>query len=136
MAIKYKTTDREQRKCNVLVIKFGYCEIRNIESFLDGANAYTHGFNGWHADFYNLNGFTISTGYQPLKYIYKSSFTSESKLTKMYDYIEKKILKLENDLSENGKYYNLPWSKRQAKVKKILDNLMHDARKKFETKAI
>lgn len=48
---KYKTTEREQRANNNLIISFSYCSIQNIERFLK-AQAYTCGMYGWKADFY------------------------------------------------------------------------------------
>lgn len=90
--MKYKTTDREQRENNALVISFGYCEIQHLERYLV-ANACTSGVYGWRADFYNFGGFTISTGYQPLKYIL------DKKDNKRYDYVKNEILKLEKKLA-------------------------------------
>ena len=51
--MKYKTTDKEQRENNSLIIDFGYCQIQNIERYLR-PNAYTCGLYGWRADFTNF----------------------------------------------------------------------------------
>lgn len=97
--MKYKTTDREQRENNYLVVAIGYCDIQNIEKYLN-ANSYTCGIYGWRADFYNINGaFTISTGYQPLNFIYKNTKDNREK----YEQLKKAILQLEKDI-ENKKF--------------------------------
>lgn len=71
--IKYKTTDREQRENNAIVLGFSYCSLQNIERFLN-PSAYTCGVYGWRADFYNFEGWSISTGYSPLYYISKTGY--------------------------------------------------------------
>ena len=95
--MKYKTTDKEQRENNALVLGFGYCQIQNIEKYLT-PRAYTCGVYGWRADFYEFAGFTISTGYAPLDYIYKEIHSK-----KTAEKIKAEILKLEKDL-ENRRY--------------------------------
>ena len=95
--MKYKTTDKEQRENNSLVLGFGYCQIQNIEKYLT-PRAYTCGIYGWRADFYEFAGFTISTGYAPLDYIYKEIHSK-----KTAEKIKAEILKLEKDL-ENRRY--------------------------------
>ena len=89
---KYKTTDKQQKENNTLVIAFGYCEIQNLERYLNPC-AYTAGVYGWRADFYEFCGFTISTGYAPLDFIrYKIE-------KKRHDWIKKQIQKIEKKLA-------------------------------------
>lgn len=94
--MKYKTTDKQQRENNYLVVAMGYCQIPNIERYLM-ARAYTCGIYGWRADFYEFDGFTISTGYAPLSY----AFNKDAK--KRGEYIKREILKLEKSL-ESRRY--------------------------------
>ena len=95
--MKYKTTDKEQRENNAMILGFSYCQIQNIERYLS-PRAYTCGIYGWRADFYEFAGFTISTGYAPLDYIYKEIHSK-----KTAEKIKAEILKLEKDL-ENRRY--------------------------------
>lgn len=71
--MKYKTTDKEQRENNDFVLGFSYCSIQNIERFLS-PSAYTCGVYGWRSDFYNFEGWSISTGYSPLRYMPKTGY--------------------------------------------------------------
>lgn len=116
--MKYKTTDKEQRNNNTLIIDFGYCQIQNIEHYLR-PNAYTCGLYGWRADFYEFAGFTISTGYAPLKYIrYKLE-------KKRYDWIKKQILKIEQKLEKRAYAFqkNSDWHKARKIIKEKIDAL-------------
>jgi hypothetical protein len=112
---KYKTTEREQRANNNLIISFSYCSIQNIERFLK-ANAYTRGLYGWKADFYEFNGFTLSTGYSPLKWIY----CKDKANLERYAYIEKEILKFEEKLK---KINFLTYSKGLQMTERFFKNL-------------
>lgn len=116
--MKYKTTDREQRENNNTIISFGYCEIQNLERYLR-ANAYTCGIYGWRADFYEFNGFTISTGYQPLSYYF-------SKLNaKRGEFIKKEILKLEKKLESRRYAWQKggDWDKGRKAINKIIEKI-------------
>lgn len=95
--MKYKTTDKEQRENNAMILEFSYCQIQNIEKYLT-PRAYTCGIYGWRADFYEFAGFTISTGYSPLEYIYKETHSK-----KTAEKIKTEILKLEKAL-ESRRY--------------------------------
>lgn len=90
--MKYRTTDREQRENNSLVLGFGYCQIQNIEKYLT-PRAYTAGVYGWRSDFYEFAGFTISTGYAPLNFI-RGNVHKKATAEK----IKAEILKLEKAL--------------------------------------
>lgn len=129
--IKYKTTDREQRENNAIVLGFGYCKIQNITRFLT-PRAYTCGVYGWRADFYELDGFTISTGYAPLNYISKTGFKDidvfrktkatilREELTKLEAKINKKAYKWQNSGS---------WAYCQKKLLHILARIERKALK-------
>lgn len=93
--MKYKTTDREQRENNALIVSFGYCEIQNIERYLS-PSAYTAGTYGWRADFYNFPGFTISTGYAPL------SYAMDKSMKDCAEKIKQEIKKLEQKLDHRA----------------------------------
>ena len=98
---KYRTTDREQRENNGIVIGFGYCEIQNITRYLR-ANAYTCGVYGWRADFYELEGFTVSTGYAPLRFIYKSGYKDiDAHRKAKAEVLQKELKKLDEKLGRN-----------------------------------
>ena len=124
--MKYKTTDKEQRENNTLIVDFGYCDIQNIERYIN-ANAYTAGIYGWRADFYDCGGYTISTGYMPLKYIrYKAE-------AKRYNYIKCEILKLEKKLEKRAYKFQQggDWHKGRAFVEKYLEKLYTKAAAHF-----
>ena len=90
--MKYKTTDKQQRENNAMILGFSYCQIQNIERYLS-PRAYTCGIYGWRADFYEFAGFTISTGYSPLEYIRKEIHKKTTA-----EKIKAQILKLEKIL--------------------------------------
>lgn len=120
--MKYKTTDREQRTNNNTIISFGYCEIQNIERYLS-PNAYTCGIYGWRADFYEFDGFTISTGYQPLSYYF-------SKLNeKRGEFIKKEILKLEKKLEARRYAWQKSgdWDKGRKAINKMIEKIYQKA---------
>ena len=134
---KYKTTDREQRENNAIVLGFGYCEIQNITRFLN-ANAYTAGVYGWRADFYEMDGYTISTGYSPLNYISKTGFKDidifrktkaeilRAEIVKLEAKIDKKFYKWQNSGS---------WAYCQKKLLQILARIERKAYKAADAKA-
>ena len=69
---KIKTTARDLRAHAWAVIGVGYCDIQNIERYLE-AKAYTCGVYGWNSDIYQVSGtynILISTGYRPTNFAY------------------------------------------------------------------
>lgn len=120
--MKYKTTDREQRQNNNTVIGFGYCEIQNLERYLR-PNAYTCGIYGWRADFYEFDGFTISTGYQPLTY-YFAKLNEKRGL-----FIKAEILKLEKKLEKRAYKFqqNGDWNKGRKEINKKIEKIYKKA---------
>ena len=135
--IKYKTTDREQRENNGIVLGFGYCEIQNITRFLN-PNAYTCGVYGWRADFYEMDGYTISTGYSPLNYISKTGFKDiDAFRTTKAQILRDELKKLE--IKINKKAYKWQdsgsWAYCQKKVLQILARIERKAYKIADQKA-
>jgi len=116
--MKYKTTDREQRNNNYLVVAFGYCSIQNVERFLS-PSAYTCGVYGWRADFYNFGNVTLSTGYAPL------SFASDKLAVKRGAYIKKKVEALNKKIEKlsrgTGDWFKMN-KKTVAKIEKIIND--------------
>lgn len=99
--IKYKTTDKEQRNGNAIILGFSYCTIQNIERFLT-PSAYTCGVYGWRADFYHFDGFTVSTGYAPLRFISKTGYKDiDAYRKKKAEVLTAELLKLESKLAKN-----------------------------------
>ena len=102
--MKYRTTDKEQRQNKSLVLAFGYCDIQNIEKYIN-PQAYTAGVYGWRADFYEFDGFTISTGYAPLNWLFDKKDKAKA------EFIKAEIRKLDKYLEkarpnwEKGKAY-------------------------------
>ena len=134
---KYKTTDREQRENNAIVLGFGYCDIQNITRFLR-ANAYTCGVYGWRADFYEMESYTISTGYNPLNYISKTGFKDiDAFRTTKAQILRDELKKLESKL--NKKFYKWQnsgsWAYCQKKVLQILTRIERKAYKIADAKA-
>ena len=128
---KYRTTDREQRENNAIVLGFGYCEIQNITRFLN-PNAYTAGVYGWRADFYEMDGYTISTGYSPLNYISKTGFKDIDIFRKTKaEILRAEIVKLENKLDKNlYKWQNSgSWAYCQKKILQVLARIERKAYK-------
>lgn len=127
--MKYKTTDREQRQNNALVVSFGYCEIQNIERYLN-PNAYTCGTYGWRADFYNFPGFTISTGYAPLSYAMDKSMKDCGAKVK------KEIKKLEQKLEQRAFAFQKSgnWDKGRKFITKKINGLYTKALNEYYEK--
>ena len=134
---KYRTTDREQRDSNSIVLGFGYCEIQNITRFLS-PNAYTCGVYGWRADFYEMDGYTISTGYRPLNYISKTGFKDIDVFRKTKaEILKSELMKLEEKLKKNFyKWQNSgSWAYCQKKLMQILTRIERKAYKIADAKA-
>ena len=134
---KYKTTDKEQRENNAIILGFGYCEIQNITRFLN-PRAYTAGVYGWRADFYEMEGYTISTGYSPLNYLSKTGIedidTFRATKAKI---LREELKKLENKLNKKAyKWQNSgSWAYCQKKLLQILTRIEQKAYKIADTKA-
>ena len=129
--MKYKTTNKEQRENNAFVLGFSYCSIQNIERFLS-PSAYTCGVYGWRADFYNFDGWSISTGYSPLRYISKTGYKDIDvyRATKA-KILKAGLLKIEEKLNK-GLYKwqkSGSWHYCREQMRKILNRLEEKANK-------
>jgi hypothetical protein len=129
--MKYRTTDKEQRENNAIILGFSYCDIQNIERFLK-PNAYTCGMYGWRADFYEFDGFTISTGYSPLRYISLTGYKDIDAYRKTKAAIlQEGFKKIEGKLNKGGyKWQNSgSWDKCHNEIMKVINRLIHKANK-------
>lgn len=130
--MKYKTTDREQRENNAIVLGFSYCSIQNIERYLS-ANAYTCGVYGWRADFYELeSGVTISTGYSPLNYLSLTEYKDINAYRKTKaDILRAGLVRIENKLNKGGYKWqkNGSWHYCREQMQKVLSRLIKKADK-------
>lgn len=127
--IKYKTTDREQRENNGIILGFSYCTIQNIERYLK-PSAYTCGVYGWRADFYNFEGWSISTGYRPINFIYKSGYEDiDIFRSKKAEILRRELLKLEKKLDKNFYKWqkNGSWHNAVKQCNKILERIVNKA---------
>lgn len=61
---KIKATKTEMRK-NYRIASIGYVEAQHLLNY-KSPFAYTCGLNGWTADYYDIDGVLISTGYDPI----------------------------------------------------------------------
>lgn len=135
--MKYRTTDKEQRENNCFVLGFSYCSIQNIERFLN-ANAYTCGGYGWRADFYNFDGWSISTGYSPLRYMSKTGYKDiDAYRNKKAEILKAGLLRIEERLNKNG----YKWQKNgsfqycREQMQKVLKRLEQKANKEAQKAA-
>lgn len=136
--IKYKTTDKEQRDGNAIVLGFSYCTIQNIERYLTPA-AYTCGVYGWRADFYHFDGFTISTGYSPLRFISKTGYKDiDAYRNKKVEILTAELLKLESKLAKNFYKWQRKtgsWHKNKKEFAKLLERIIKKANEAAEQAA-
>jgi hypothetical protein len=127
---KYKTTDREQRLNNSIVLGFSYCNIQNIERFLN-PNAYTCGVYGWRADFYEIDdGVTISTGYAPLNYISKTDFDDVNAYRQTKAAVLRAgLIKIEKRIAAGGYKWQKSgsWHDCRENLRKVLSRLIKKA---------
>lgn len=127
---KYRTTDREQRENNGIVLGFCYCEIQNITRYLR-PNAYTCGVYGWRADFYEFDGFTVSTGYSPLRFIYKSGYKDiDAHRKAKAEVLQNEFQKLENKLKCNFYKWQREsgsWHLGNKKVNQLINRIIKKA---------
>lgn len=61
---KIKATKREMRQ-NYQIASIGYCDAQHLLNY-ESPFAYTCGINGWGADYYNIEGVLICTGYDTI----------------------------------------------------------------------
>ena len=63
--MKFKTTNKAIKNNYGYIVRVGYCDLQFLLRGCD-AFAYTSGVYGWNADFYNVDGVCICTGYRSL----------------------------------------------------------------------
>ena len=128
--IKYKTTDKEQRDGNAIILGFSYCTIQNIERYLT-PSAYTCGVYGWRADFYHFDGFTVSTGYSPLRFISKTGYKDiDAYRKKKAEVLTAELLKLELKLAKSFYKWqrnSVSWHKGKKQIEKIIERITKKA---------
>ena len=128
--IKYKTTDKEQRDGNAIILGFSYCTIQNIERYLT-PSAYTCGVYGWRADFYHFDGFTVSTGYSPLRFISKTGYKDiDAYRKKKAEVLTADLLKLELKLAKSFYKWqrnSVSWHKGKKQIEKIIERITKKA---------
>lgn len=124
--MKFKTTRKEMRNYSFCIVSFPYCDIQNIERYLNPI-AYTSGVYGWNCDIYEPTSYNIhfTTGYRPFEYY----FNSEAK--KLGPIIKEKILKLEQTL-KFSKTSETPLLEAQKYVQGKIFEIIHDSFKEIE----
>ena len=63
--MKFRTTNKQIKNNYGYIVRVGYCDLQDL---LRGKEpfAYTCGIYGWNADFYDVDGVCICTGYRSL----------------------------------------------------------------------
>ena len=63
--MKIKTTRKNIEKNSYKIVSIGYCEAQHLLKY-KSPFAYSSGVYGWNADYYDVNGVVIATGYRSL----------------------------------------------------------------------
>lgn len=63
--MRCRVTEKEIRNSFADVVRVGYCRLQTL-LMCESPFAYTCGYNGWKADFYDCGVTCISTGYAPI----------------------------------------------------------------------
>jgi hypothetical protein len=63
--MKLKTTRKEIEQNSHRIVAIGYCAAQNLLKYRS-AFAYSCGVYGWNADYYEVDGVVIATGYRSL----------------------------------------------------------------------
>lgn len=63
--MKFRTTNKQIKNNYGYIVRVGYCDLQDLLTGCD-AFAYTCGVYGWNADFFDLDGVCICTGYRSL----------------------------------------------------------------------
>lgn len=93
---KLRTTARDLRAHAWAIVSIGYCDIQNIERYLE-PRAYTCGVYGWNSDIYQMPGgynVLISTGYRPTHYAHND------RAARVAELIKAALLKYEKQLDK------------------------------------
>ena len=79
--MKLKTTTKEMRQF-YRILQVGYCELQFLLNAVSPF-AYTCGVYGWNADYYEIDGVLIATGYRSMPQ--SKNVTCDYKLVRKYD---------------------------------------------------
>lgn len=63
--MKLKTTRKNIEQNSYMIASVGYCEAQHLLKY-KSPFAYSVGVYGWNADYYNIDGVVIATGYRSL----------------------------------------------------------------------
>lgn len=63
--MKFRTTNKQIKNNYGYIVRVGYCDLQDLLTGVDPF-AYTCGVYGWNADFYDVDGVCICTGYRSL----------------------------------------------------------------------
>jgi len=77
---KIRATRKEMQQ-NYQIASIGYCDAQYLLKY-ESPVAYTAGINGWQADYYDIDGVVISTGYNPIA---EKNIKCDYKTIKHYD---------------------------------------------------
>lgn len=115
---KYKTTDKQQRDNNALVVGISYCSIQHIERFLKPA-AYNCGQFGWRYDLYETDyNVAISTGYDYLEFAVNKEWKERGKI------IKKKLLELDKKIQERKIKIPFIWLEAHRKIYRMVNEII------------
>lgn len=123
--MKYKTTAKELKDSQYLIVGFNYCQIQNIERYIS-PSSYIAGVYGWCCDNYDFGTYTLSTGYRPLEWAYPKDAANAKKQA---EYIKKEILKLEKKLAEGKIKLSMNPNTNKSKITK---RILHIIKKSIE----
>jgi hypothetical protein len=112
MKMKYLTTKKQMRPYTRW--GFGYCSIQTLLRY-QPPTAYSAGVYGWSCDYYEIDGTTISIGYDPI------GKTPDYKIVRKY---EKKA----EALLSNGKTYEANKKTTNALLSKMIKELKDNER--------
>ena len=63
--MKFRTTNKQIKNNYGYIVRVGYCDLQDLLTYKEPF-AYTCGVYGWNADFFDLDGICICTGYRSL----------------------------------------------------------------------
>ena len=109
--MKLKTTNKEIRANFSKILQIGYCDAQYLLTFKKPF-AYTTGVYGWSADFYEIGGVCISTGYRPIGV--------------NVDY--KLLDKLEREAATVCNNYNISYDEQKKQLDELLETLINSVK--------
>ena len=113
--MKLKATKKQIKENSGLIISVGYCELQSLLSCASPF-AYSCGRDGWHCDYYDINGVIISTGYAPIGTPVK------------YD-----VVKEYEAMAEKIHYdYNMSYEQRVSELDKLIHDFIMEAKENLQ----